>query len=188
MIPSMTPFEIAQLFPNSASTIKKKIAEQEELLEAREKERRRLAGLAIGRYSKPRLTKWLDVFLFLDFPNYLHTTDGRVVWLQKNIERNKKILYHIELNKTPRSQRKRDFEQKLARARAVPIDTILDFNNQGFARCVFHNEKTPSMKYYAKDNRVKCFGGCGRYADGIEIVRHLYNYSFVEAVNYLSSL
>lgn len=58
---------------------------------------------------------------------------------------------------------------RIARAKAVPITNYLKFNSQGFAKCPFHSEDSPSLKYF-KDNHVYCFG-CSKRGDTIDIVQ-----------------
>ena len=52
-------------------------------------------------------------------------------------------------------------------------------NKKGFICCMFHNEKTPSMKIFEKD--YHCFG-CGEHGDTITFVQKLFNLSFQEAL------
>ena len=52
-------------------------------------------------------------------------------------------------------------------------------NKKGFICCMFHNEKTPSMKIFEKD--YHCFG-CGEHGDTITFVQKLFNLSFKEAL------
>ena len=52
-------------------------------------------------------------------------------------------------------------------------------NKKGFMCCLFHLEKTPSMKIYEKD--YHCFG-CGENGDAITFVQKLFNLSFQEAL------
>ena len=52
-------------------------------------------------------------------------------------------------------------------------------NKKGFVCCMFHNEKTPSMKIFEKD--YHCFG-CGEHGDTITFVQKLFNLSFQEAL------
>lgn len=71
------------------------------------------------------------------------------------------------------------------RARQVPIDSLIEFNRANFAKCLWHSERTPSMKYYPKDNRVYCFG-CNKRGDVIDVMMSITNSSFKEAVQKLS--
>ena len=52
-------------------------------------------------------------------------------------------------------------------------------NKKGFICCMFHNEKTPSMKIFEKD--YHCFG-CGEHGDTITFVQKLFNLSFQETL------
>lgn len=72
---------------------------------------------------------------------------------------------------------------EVERARAYPIKNLVTFNERGYAKCIFHSERTPSMKIYA-DNHVYCFG-CSKHADAIAVVREMHNLSFEDAVKML---
>lgn len=65
-------------------------------------------------------------------------------------------------------------------AKSIPIDQYIEFQS-GFAQCVFHSEKTGSMKYYPKDNHVFCFS-CKKRGDVIDVVMAKFNLNFVEAI------
>ena len=52
-------------------------------------------------------------------------------------------------------------------------------NKKGFVCCMFHNEKTPSMKIFEKD--YHCFG-CGENGDVITFVQKLFNLSFPDTL------
>lgn len=58
----------------------------------------------------------------------------------------------------------------ITRAREVPIPRYIKFNNSGFAPCLWHNERTPSMKYYIERNKVYCFA-CNAHKDTIDVVQ-----------------
>lgn len=77
-------------------------------------------------------------------------------------------------------------ETDLISLKQIPIDRFISFNSSGMAKCIFHNEKTPSMKYYKKSNTVHCFG-CGKTADVIDIVRELNKCTFKEALKILKN-
>jgi hypothetical protein len=73
------------------------------------------------------------------------------------------------------------FDEKIAVAKQYPIDKLIEFNQAGFAKCISHSDKTPSMKYYPKENHVHCFG-CGFHGDAIEVIKITRSLSFKEAV------
>jgi DNA primase len=83
-----------------------------------------------------------------------------------------------------RRNKKIKISNDIAALKQVPIDKFLQFNYQGFASCIFHNEKTPSLKYYPDTNSVYCFS-CQAYGDVITIVRALNKCTFEEAISIL---
>ena len=70
----------------------------------------------------------------------------------------------------------------LENAKQVPVSNFIKFNQQGFSSCLWHTEKTPSMFYYKNQNRIKCFGGCGKSEDVIGVVQELYKVGVKEAI------
>ncbi len=75
-------------------------------------------------------------------------------------------------------------KDKVSRAKEYPITDLLRFTRNK-AKCPFHNEKTPSLVYYALDNHCYCFGSCGKAYDSISIYMKLHNCKFLEAVEKL---
>lgn len=73
----------------------------------------------------------------------------------------------------------------LERIRQIPIGDFIKFNRMGFAPCIWHNEKTPSMKWDKKKNRVHCFG-CGQDEDVIGVYQQMNNCTFRDAIHRLS--
>ena len=73
-------------------------------------------------------------------------------------------------------------------AKEVPITNFINFNYDGFAQCIWHNENIGSMKYNKPEskypNTVKCYG-CGMMGDTIDVVMKLYDYDFTKAVNFI---
>lgn len=76
-------------------------------------------------------------------------------------------------------------EDKLSKAKAFPISSLIEINHESKAVCLWHAEKTSSLHYYEYQNKVYCFG-CGKRADAIDIYQKLHNCSFLEAVNKLT--
>ncbi len=101
--------------------------------------------------------------------------------------KNKKFISITGKNQSGRK------ELDIKKARQVPIDSLMDFenkkilNNRIHARCPFHHEKTPSFVIYKDQNSFHCFG-CGKTGSVIDFVMNLYKKNFVEAVKYLSIL
>lgn len=75
-------------------------------------------------------------------------------------------------------------EQDVLRAKEYPITNMIKFNSQGFAPCVFHQDKTPSMRYYKNSNSVHCFG-CSTSGDSIKVGQQLFGENFINTVKRL---
>jgi hypothetical protein len=77
---------------------------------------------------------------------------------------------------------KKDFD--IQNYKHIPISEVMDFNGYGFANCIWHDEKTPSMKYYEKTNSVYCFS-CNKNGDVIDVVQQLNKVDFKGAIEIL---
>lgn len=101
--------------------------------------------------------------------------------IQSHIKKNEQIL--MLATKTPEGEQANtglNFE----RAKLVPIDSFIEFK-RGFAPCIWHDEVTPSMKYYKKNNRVHCFG-CDKGGDVIDVIQQIKECDIKEAVRFLT--
>jgi hypothetical protein len=96
----------------------------------------------------------------------------------------KKYDSYLKTVRMVKSGRGNTLDATKEKARQVPVSNLLEFNNAGFAKCLWHDEKTPSMKYYQKDNRVYCFG-CHRHGDVIDVAQEVYKCDFIEAIKKL---
>ena len=74
--------------------------------------------------------------------------------------------------------------QDIQAAKDVPLETLIQINAGGFASCLFHKDKTPSLKVYKQTNRWHCFS-CGEGSDTIDLIIKTQKMSFVEAVKFL---
>lgn len=95
------------------------------------------------------------------------------------IKAHTKIETHVD--------RKTFSNDKITNAKLYPIPNLMEFT-QNKACCPFHNEKTPSLHYYAKTNSCYCFGGCGKAYDSISIYMKKFNVRFQEAVDKLNEM
>ena len=57
-------------------------------------------------------------------------------------------------------------------------------HRHGMCRCLFHDEKTPSMKLYP--NNYYCFG-CGAHGDVIDLVQAIFNKKPVDAAKRINA-
>lgn len=71
--------------------------------------------------------------------------------------------------------------------RAIPISAILNITPQTAIKCLFHEEKTASMRLHPKKNYVHCFG-CNKTASIIDIYMVQKQCSVAEAIKDLSKL
>lgn len=79
-------------------------------------------------------------------------------------------------------------DEEIEKAKSYPIDQIVDFDKYDKRKCLFHLEKTPSMKYYKDTNTVHCFGECGRTWDSISVYQREHGCGFVDAIKAINSL
>ena len=75
-------------------------------------------------------------------------------------------------------------DEDIENARKYPIENLVKVNASGFAKCPFHNERSPS--FFTRKNFGYCFG-CGYRGDVIDIAMKLNNWSFVEAIKNLNN-
>lgn len=107
----------------------------------------------------------------------LHTDVARQTELEHLITGYDKMLQRVKIPKGT---------SDLEVAKQIPITDYIEFNRSGFANCIWHNERTPSMKYYPKENRVWCFG-CGCGGDSVDVVAQINNCSVGEALKLMKN-
>lgn len=111
-----------------------------------------------------------------------------------NISDTEKLMYESlietlgekkqELTKRLNMKKLSKEEMDLTNVKAYPIDSILEFNRAGFTKCLWHSDKSPSLKYYQKQNKVYCFAGCGS-KDVLDCVQAIKSCTLKEAINFL---
>ena len=69
-------------------------------------------------------------------------------------------------------------------AKRFPIHNLITFNRARKARCIFHDDHSPSMQYYPRTNTVYCWS-CKEWGDSIKVYQKLYNKTFKESVRAL---
>jgi len=110
--------------------------------------------------------------------------DYQISYQQEKILRLNKLLYNAK--QVIGKDKERDFKILIERAKQVPISDLLDIPYSQFIQCIFHKEKTASMKYNKKTNTVHCFGACGTTHDSIDVVRQLHGCDFKTALQILN--
>ncbi len=170
--------KLVEIFPEAKGIIKKELKEEIEKLElglARADELEKEFADVIFRKASKKDEKFWNMVCEVLWLNPLR--DGA----ERKIKRN---LFRLE-SLNGRIDRKR-FEINVEKAKEYPIDELIEFNRAGMAYCIWHDEKHPSMHYYKKSNKVKCFGGCGKSGDSIDVCMQLYRLNFIEAVKKLT--
>lgn len=79
---------------------------------------------------------------------------------------------------------KADKKLNIDKAKAVPITQLIEFK-RNIARCIWHDDKKPSMHYYRNNNKVFCFS-CQKGGDVIDVAMKLWQCSMKEALNKLN--
>lgn len=78
-------------------------------------------------------------------------------------------------------------DDRVERAKSVECTSLVEFVRNGrypLAKCLWHNDNTPSLTYYARNNSCYCHA-CGKYADAIDIVMARDGVTFKEAIKTL---
>ncbi len=115
------------------------------------------------------------------------TKEGKDFWNDINQELVIRPIRTILEKKERQKQlekKSKNGELNVVKAKQFPITDLIEFKNK-VAKCIFHNDKRPSMYFYPKTNTVYCFS-CMTYADSIKVYQTLNNCDFVTAVKALS--
>jgi DNA primase len=96
--------------------------------------------------------------------------------------------------KTDFTEERENFRNKVRKVLSLDIDRVIEnefgvkisHQEPAMIRCQLpnHNDKEPSFAVYRRTNSFYCFG-CQRGGDVISFIKHLFNFNFIEAVNYL---
>ena len=70
----------------------------------------------------------------------------------------------------------------IEKAKQYDFSNLIQFNRAGFAICPFHSEKSPSLHFNKRKNKVHCFGACGKSWDIISYLMESERLEFKEAV------
>lgn len=117
-----------------------------------------------------------------DWPNGLD--DLTLLLAEECIQGSQERIKEFEKN-IRRMEYHQNKETNLERIKKIPITDFIKFNKARFAECIWHSEKTPSLHYYPRSNTVYCFS-CNKSSDIIGVVQKINNYSFIEALKFLS--
>lgn len=186
----LTNLDLAITFPEAKSTLQALIKTDRQMLanyNAKMNKLRSWFALNSG-YLFDIPTRDVDLLgvLFCNTRQHIikeHATFNEVLDCQDRLDANQKILNLMGKKGHPQAVNRLE---TLRRVKGYPIHHLLEFNRAGFARCLWHDEATPSLKYYPKTNSVHCFG-CARSEDVVGVVMTLNRLSFKEAILWLQS-
>lgn len=86
--------------------------------------------------------------------------------------------------KKPEKNNGRITDEMIARAKAYPMNQLVEIGRYNTLVCPFHGDTKASMKYYPNDNSVYCFS-CKKTWDVIGFIQERDKLSFPEAVKKL---
>lgn len=173
--------ELLNIFPEAKSIVRRNYLEAKEKLQKEKKKR------------KEQLEKALQEIYMSDaseekkeLGTYVATKwiyDLNIDPLEARCSHFDKILKMIEWKDRP-IKNGTITDKDIAMAKEVPIEQFIKVGRNGFAKCIFHSEKTGSMKIYKEDNRFHCFG-CSKNGDSIDFIMQQEGLDFINAVKFL---
>lgn len=179
--PPIAPRELLKIFPEAQAVTDRNIKHYTALKKVL---LHKLRNEIIAEKQKYLPTEaWLAELMIINFSHTYEAVDD----LNKRMTKLKRYLHAPQSNQIP-------FEDLKVRAKLVPIDTIaLGYLEKVVRRgdritacCPFHTDTTPSFCLYLKTNTFHCFG-CACNGDVITFVMKMNNYTFVEAIRFLTN-
>lgn len=169
----MSPNDLAKTFPEAEGDLKKMIKEIDiELNKYKEIERKIVFIVGDVHYSEREIVEMIARGIYLDpFINALNEKKNKL----------KKILLFME----KRGEIENSYSVDLEKIKQISIKDFIKFDHSGMAKCIWHNDGDPSMKYYKKTNSVYCFS-CNKYGSVIDVYMQLFNVDFKEAIQRLN--
>lgn len=151
-------------FPEGVSVIMRELRNGRERIAHLEKKRE------VIRKACPD-SEWLQSILT---KTYVDIPEAKIEHHMKGL---KKMLRWKEFNK--------DNSANLIKAKEYPITDLLDFNSARKAKCIWHDDRNPSMQYYPKTNSVYCWS-CQKSGDAIDVYKQIKGCTTGEAIKALS--
>ncbi len=129
-----------------------------------------------------------EMMKYLSFKRYTDSHERELHFsLLKTFLKPQKIISEAIIKRNSLLLSKIDFqpnaELNIEKAKQYPITDLLEFKHRT-AKCIFHNDKRPSLYYYPESNTCYCFS-CAKYADSITVYMTLNNCDFKTAVKSL---
>ncbi len=119
-----------------------------------------------------RLDRWLEI---------KYTAPNEITKEFCEININEDLMLKEVLQKKLRYSEEKFNNNDLLRAKEMPLEDFLEFNSAGFAKCIWHQEKTGSLHKIKGKNRVYCFG-CSKSGDVVDVVMEINKCTLPEAL------
>lgn len=183
-LPKHTPVGWLQIFPEAKARwgkqIKNELQEEQLMLELELKDVEYRTVYDLKRNNDPQY----DIEYTDTIYKNIHTRETlRINKRLTAIKWQLKLLASIGSKKPVKEGKHQPIsEAEIAHAREFPLENLIEINRSRLARCIWHNERTPSMN--CRNNFVYCHS-CGKSGDVIAVVMQLENLSFREAVKRL---
>ena len=123
--------------------------------------------------------EWYKELTEKDYPYYLKERSANDA--KKALARLKKIKGELRWLENPKLDKEQITFEMIKIAKEFPIKQLLN-TTKDFVKCPYHNDANPS--FYLKGNFGYCFS-CQKAVDTIDLVRHLENLDFPNAVKRL---
>jgi hypothetical protein len=135
---------------------------------------------ALARITKARTAKQVFKANVYALDSEINLIDGHIEFIKKCVVI---ILAYTTRQSITDGKITRAFDIK--QLKLIPITNFIDFRHNQ-AKCIWHDDKNPSMHYYIKSNTVHCFS-CQKNGDVIDVIQQLHHFDLISALNFLST-
>lgn len=191
----MTSLELAITFPEAKAVLERLCREDVEKIKDYNDRRKEIRNTLM---TDIRTVPYVDDYeemlsiLWLDrrkqhFRNNKRLTKGwrDIITADERLAKNREVLRLMKAVKKGGTTDE-DWAAAISEAKAYPIDRLLEVRRDGKGKCLWHDDRRPSLHYYRKTNSVYCFA-CNKYGDAIDIAMAIMNIDFQEAITWLRS-
>lgn len=100
-------------------------------------------------------------------------------------KRSRQLINEWKREMNPVTMKNEVTPEMIERAKEYPVENLVDIPKNRAICCLWHDEKTPSL-HLSRNNKLRCYGSCGKSFDSIDTYRQLHGATFHEAVRALS--
>ncbi len=176
-VEKLTPSEIVETFPDAKKVVKALLKECEEFLDEVKRVENETKEFLSNRVPMMDINIASKLVLAAMYGGDIEKTLATKSRLTRLL-----YIYDAKKGFTPG----RITHTDIARAKEVPIAALVDVK-ANTTRCLWHEDRHPSMHIYKKDNAGFCFS-CGQRSDSIDFAIRVQGIPFIEAVQWLNKL